>query len=614
MNKEYANPNLPFLNPRTKQKLIDIADKYAMGHKDNVLTYLQRNEITIDEMPLLEKVPEVKSWLQKQYDEWLHQPDAKEQEDWKKIEELWQEYQHDAANAEISSSLQASLERYIRDYEVSLPEGNHVAEAGEYVGRLSMDREAAEWQKVDVLDYSSLINYYRAHKNTPYFKELDKNLWDIVSGTLDDLDRIRRFMRDLPNSSYYEDAKKIEKGFSDWETAKVGSVHDLKKYIDDNPNGAFVEEAKRLLPERKCEYLVAFKEKMASKTIGDYQSEINSGIFTASDFVDAGIVTSKSLKRLIEVEAGIYKEQRNVEYTNYENSKISCPLNHTDVYLFGVPSTGKTCVLMGLLNSNLFNWNAVEFGGVDAGEQLQYLCDKGILPARTIDSIVIINGKIRNSSGDVVHPINIIDMSGEDFAFKISKNPDTSVSFADMGSGVPELLQNENDKVFFFFIDPTKNCVIIKRIVAGDLVDIEVDQKAILNKFMSLLEKNEDIMKRVKAIHFIATKADCLSDDRASRLEKALKKIVGEDGKSGRYNQPIEKLKGLCDRRDCNINVSSDNRLLLLDYSLGKFYMGGIFEYDSHDSDKIINFISEISAGKREFKTKWERLVDWFNE
>lgn len=604
MDKKRANPDLPYLNPRTKQKLIAIADTYARGHKENLLTYLERGEITFDEMPLLDNDPEIKAWLMQQYDKWLHYPNPQEQSDWEEILRLLPSDMDSPSND--MNTLKAMLEQYVNDYGDSMPEGNHLDMAKEHIERISKKQEKVAWDKVDILDYESLISYYNRNKETPYFKEVDDCLWAIVYTDPVDINLIRRFMQDIPNSSHYAQAESIEKGFSDWDKAKGG--RDLKmvyQYLKDHPSGTFSSEARELFGTLKQEYLENFKRDMAVKSIHDYDNEIRSGIFSQSDFIEAGIATAKSIEKLRELANNPFITI--VEYP----TEITCPSNHTDVYFFGIPSTGKTCIMMGLLNSTLLNWNAVKYGG-KAGLQLQDLCDHGIPPGRTEDKqVIVINGTIPDeASRDIKHPVNLIDMSGEEFAYKISENPEAKVSFADMGKGIPEMLSNDNDKIFFITIDPVFEYAKFRKLEEdGEYKERRVSQKQTLQRFMSILEdrQNENIMRKVKAIHIITTKSDSLSNDRDERAEIA-KAIVNE-----KYIHSINKLIPLCHPQKFDINPASGNEPLLFDFSLGKFYMGGIFEYDSTDSDKIIRVIAEISSGQRVHKTKWEKLTDWFN-
>ena len=80
--------NIAPLNPKTKQRLITIADKYARSHYDNVLHYLKEGQITLEEMPLLDNVPDVKQRLEDDLYAFRHAPDPQERIDWAQIDSM----------------------------------------------------------------------------------------------------------------------------------------------------------------------------------------------------------------------------------------------------------------------------------------------------------------------------------------------------------------------------------------------------------------------------------------------------------------------------------------------------------------------------------------------
>ena len=153
-----------------------------------------------------------------------------------------------------------------------------------------------------------------------------------------------------------------------------------------------------------------------------------------------------------------------------------------------------------------------------------------------------------------------------------------------------ELLKNENRKVFFIVVDPTitrirVSCPIERKDASGKVIyDIRtkyVSQLDILHKFVSLLEwpENQDIMKRVDAIHFIVTKADTLGEERQAKAKELLLE---------QYVSAVEQIKNCC-RYSKRINYSTDYSPYVFTFSLGKFYLGNVFEYNSSDSIKMID-------------------------
>ena len=143
--------------------------------------------------------------------------------------------------------------------------------------------------------------------------------------------------------------------------------------------------------------------------------------------------------------------------------------------------------------------------GGEYASALQEYVRASITPGRTYGQFVtVINGKVNKTDkkGNITsHPINLVEMSGEEFVLKIADAK--GVTLADMGTGVNNLLKNQNRKVFFIIIDPTRK--IMRRVyyrketrdASGNVIGYDIRTKCvsqldILNKFVSLFELEEN--------------------------------------------------------------------------------------------------------------------------
>ena len=197
-------------------------------------------------------------------------------------------------------------------------------------------------------------------------------------------------------------------------------------------------------------------------------------------------------------------------------------------------------------------------------------------------------------------------------AFSIANNPDHEFSFEDMGTGATELLKNNNRKVFFLIIDPTINVVKINREVVKEydqmtgapITQLErcvANQPTIIQKMVNLMEneQNADIMSKVDSIHIIMTKSDTMGDA-VKREEEALK-IFNTKYKSN----ILEPLIDLC--KEHNINSHTGFRPKLYTFSLGTFYVGGLYEYEQADSNKLVIAIRNSTQSQRK-PTLWDKI------
>ena len=111
-------------------------------------------------------------------------------------------------------------------------------------------------------------------------------------------------------------------------------------------------------------------------------------------------------------------------------------------------------------------------------------------------------------------------------------------------------------------------------------------------------------MKKVDSIHIIVTKADTLGEP-LQRDDKALEVFNKNYGMN-----IVPPLIEVC--RDYNINRNSNYRPKLFTFSLGTFYVGGLYEYEETDSDNLVKAIMNATGGERQ-KTFWDKVRDVLN-
>lgn len=607
-------PNLPALNDKSRLLLVDKCNTISL---DNILHYVETGEINIEtEMPKLR--PDRKEWLLNEYQKWLDEPepaDPQEVIDWEDVSSI------DVNDASQWNILKVKINQYKTKYSDSKPLGNHLNEVlliandiKKQEDSIKKQKEREEYEKVDKSDYKVMLQYLRKHPDTIHLADLDDALWKIASMGKD-IRKLHKFMEDLPNSHHMFEANAILNEYVTWnEVKRSRDIYKVHDYIVDNHESPFMNEAKLLESELVDDELKEMRKNITSYDIIKFRNLINAGIFTIDELVDEDIVTDNSIETLNNLD-DLREQLPAIDQTKVQNE---CPAGYTDVYFFGIPSTGKTCILMGLLGSSKFDWNAKVFGGSYANDLCEYL-NAGLTPDSTSGNFVtLVNGSVSDDEKtEVAHPVNIIEMSGEEFAFRIADNPDAILSFEDMGTGATELLKNNNRKVFFIIVDPTTEIVKINRMVEvedneGNIKKViqtrRVSQKSILKGLVSLfdLKQNTEVMKKVDAIHIVVTKADML-DNTGNRSIAAKERVVGS------HSDVLRTLKRLCKESNYAINVTTGYLPKLYTFSLGRFYMGGIYEYDPTDADKLIGVIGNVTRGKRDV-TFLDKVKDSLNK
>ena len=592
-----------------RKKLIEGINSISIN---SIIKYIQIGDITLDDVPHI-------SAERKQYiiDQLNSMPNPVEQQEWQAIEIML---------IQPSTELVQKLSSYIARWDAGRPAGNHVELAKQKLPeiesqiKLEAERaEQAEWDAVDPFSTTDLWGYLSKYPNTIHKSEIDDSLWGLVNQ--ESVQDIHNYITMLPQGIHVREAQLILNAIVEWNNVKLtNDIFCVNDYIRNNPNTPFKNQAQVQLMGLKQQEIGMMRTNPNSYEVNRLLRLINDGIFSDHELINAKVMTETVLETLRnhDINADLPDIRQAIE-----NSRAECKDGYTDVYFFGVPSTGKTCVLMGMSRSNSLHINLASGGG-DYAAALQQYTDVGVTVPRTPGTFVTtLEATISSVSdqGGAVHKINLVEMSGEEFAFDIANNPDRIFTFEQMGSGATQLLKNDNRKVFFLIIDPTANVVRINReivvqdgfdedtgepITHTDLQYCVVNQRTLIQKMVDLFTDpgNAEIMKKVDSIHIIMTKSDTLGNP-VEREEKALN--IFQQKFSGDILKP---LIDLCE--EYNINSRTNFHPNLYTFSLGTFYVGGLYEYEQTDSDRLVVAIKNSTQSVKK-KSWWDRLKETVN-
>lgn len=592
-----------------RKKLIEGINSISIN---SIIKYIQIGDITLDDVPHI-------SAERKQYiiDQLNSMPNPVEQQEWQAIEMML---------VQPSTELVQKLSSYIARWDAGRPAGNHVELAKQKLPeiesqiKLEAERaEQAEWDAVDPFSTTDLWGYLSKYPNTIHKSEIDDSLWGLVNQ--ESVQDIQNYITMLPQGIHVREAQLILNAIVEWNNVKLtNDIFCVNDYIRNNPNTPFKNPAQVQLMGLKQQEIGMMRTNPNSYEVNRLLRLINDGIFSDHELINAKVMTETVLETLRnhDINADLPDIRQAIE-----NSRAECKDGYTDVFFFGVPSTGKTCVLMGMSRSNSLHINLASGGG-DYAAALQQYTDVGVTVPRTPGTFVTtLEATISSVSdqGGAVHKINLVEMSGEEFAFDIANNPDRIFTFEQMGSGATQLLKNDNRKVFFLIIDPTANVVRINReivvqdgfdedtgepITHTDLQYCVVNQRTLIQKMVDLFTDpgNAEIMKKVDSIHIIMTKSDTLGNP-VEREEKALN--IFQQKFSGDILKP---LIDLCE--EYNINSRTNFHPNLYTFSLGTFYVGGLYEYEQTDSDRLVVAIKNSTQSVKK-KSWWDRLKETVN-
>ena len=522
---------------------------------------------------------------------------------------LWEQIV--AAPEGTASEIQAKLQLLIT-YIERYPQGPKIDEAKSMLERLKRASASIEdeqdWRSMFANSHEPSYDELRNHKQRfyPYCKHknaLDDKMWKHIDSKSQQ--QLQRYYDDWckDGGTHVDYAKRQLDAFKEWmdgNNPKWIDIFELKHFIDAYMDFVLIDDVKTKYESKRRAVLDDMKSHVELYS-NDLNKYIKEDIFSEEELVREGIkrkrnpVDPKQLPELGQFSA-------NPCFEAIERS--------TDVYLFGIPNTGKTCLLMGISGAGDKNF-LIDFkrkGGPYAAALKQYVI-AGTVPKRTPGTFVTtINCDIiekrkdkRGSEMDLKHHINFVEMSGEEFAHKLANNQETKL--VDMGRGTKELLRNNNRKVFFIVVDPTVETVefdYFEEVKEGeDVVDLksikeQIPQSICLSKFLALFkyEENKKFMKKVDAIHFIVTKADTLGNNDHDRKVKARDLLIEK------YGQEIGQLIDYC-KDTKRINYATDYCPMVYPFSLGKFFADGGFDYDKASALKLVNVLRLNTAAEK---------------
>ena len=523
--------------------------------------------------------------------------------------------------SDMSQNTLDRLNAYIRKYEGTRPKGNRVDEAIAKRNEIkdvlqceALAKEETEWNTVDPFSMTSLIGHLNKYPMSAHHDEIDENVWNITDK--ENVQQLQDYKVLFPKGKYIGEANARLNAIVEWNRVRDSDdIIVVYNYIHNHPRSPYKNEADLLFMKLKQREIDFMRHEPNRYEVSRLQDLVKLGIFTDRDLISKGVMTENVWNTLNSID--VKKDLPDI-YEAMQNSEAECPEGYTDVYFFGIPSTGKTCVLMGLSCTSSLQVNLASSGGPYA-EALRQYTDYGMTIPRTPgDFVTTLKATIseKKNGMDIKHNVNLVEMSGEEFAFGITNNEAREFSFEEMGTGVTELLRNDNRKVFFLIIDPTTNIVRFNREYdeydeqTGEKIHklkyAVVNQKILMQKIVNIFQDpaNSDIMKKVDSIHIIVTKADTLGEP-LQRDDKALEVFNKNYGMN-----IVPPLIEVC--RDYNINRNSNYRPKLFTFSLGTFYVGGLYEYEETDSDNLVKAIMNATGGERQ-KTFWDKVRDVLN-
>lgn len=387
-----------------------------------------------------------------------------------------------------------------------------------------------------------------------------------------------------------------------WQKVDKEDLLGVSAYLQQYGHSQYAEVARAIMEELRERELAQMRDNTINYPANRLKTLLQKGVFTEEDIINLGVATHESLRLLREVDWESFPNFRQA----IEDTRIECRPDATDVFFFGSLCVGKSTMLCGLSLSKLIHFNTAS----PAGPYIQFLrsmADLGLVCPRTPGNFVPALEASAKTEGDKVFKFNFITSPGEEFVEINSSNNDV-FDFKEMKSQSCKFLCNDNRKIIFLVIDPTCNTIQFchERISGYDEVTGQpisyvkknvLNQQVLITHMVDLLNNpvNADLLKKVDAIHLIITRADRLGATAEERQER-IHQIVEQ------YHEPLDILSDIC--KKYRINPATNYQPMVYTHSIGRFYIGNVYVYDSTDSDELVRIICESARQGRNWFAK----------
>lgn len=325
------------------------------------------------------------------------------------------------------------------------------------------------------------------------------------------------------------------------------------------------EEVKRASEKHKTQLLSDIR----SKKVGadKIKNALNSDIISFEDLEGLDLE-----KKLVNSIRHFCRTDRVTRKTTIENLPPMAE-ERTDVYFIGVPGSGKSTMLAGLLKSATIKGKLLPDTYNNAGSiyQNQLITDlnKGVLPNATIAgsyNYVALSLKDDNAKQ---HPFNIVEIPGENYV-DILNNADVE--------NILKYIRNDNKKILIFVIDSLAH--------DNDYSDshTQLDQNLAYTNILQMF-KNNGVLEQTDAVYLVANKFDAIIENRYSHDNREKGDLAVEFLKTDFLNF-IENCKTVRD------NSKNKFKIKILPYSIGHIVYNNIMEeFNSDFSNSLINLL-----------------------
>lgn len=421
-------------------------------------------------------------------------------------------------------------------------------------------------------------------------KSVTDEAWSLVDKT--DINALRKFVRDCPTSTHASEANNLINNLLldeimgvDVETlvSQIGQFQTDQSLTPAQKDNNIIDVIERFLSEQKItkdEFLKKIAEDHNLLNAGVVKRLINKGTISVADLLGINIDRLFIQKMFNGENAQSFATPEKLEKINKQS---------TEVYFWGIPSSGKSCALGAILSVAASGRVArsmdpdTESQGYGYMMKLINLFQNGevgtLMEGTSVDSFYEMGFDLVDNESKI-HPITCIDMAGELMRCMFKANAGDPMSETDevmLDTMTKVLIDNRstNRKMHIFVIEYGAE----NRLYEG------LPQRVYLEGAVSYIKNTGIFRKDTDAIYIMITKAD-----KAKNATKDTFTNYINEKYLGFYNG----LEQIC--KDNEINKGKVEKLA---FSLGDVCFQNYCRFNSRPAENVVNLILQRSASYR---------------
>lgn len=433
-------------------------------------------------------------------------------------------------------------------------------------------------------------------KEDEYIQTTTDDAWTLVDKNSSE--SLREFIKNFPNSNHIEEANQLINQLLYYEIMGVNAdtlvsqIHnfqtDKNLTIEQKDNNIIdaIEDYIKGNKITKNDFLAKLSDDHNLLSSGVVKRLINQGIILTSDLLNLGIEKA-FIQRMFKGDSAItFRTPEKLDRIHKQS---------TEIYFWGIPSSGKSCALGAILSVAASGRIAKSMDPDTSSQGYGYmtklidLFQNGeigtLLEGTPVDSFYEMGFDLVDKENRI-HPITCIDMAGELMRCMYKENAGDPMSDSDiemLDTMTKVLIDNRstNRKMHIFVIEYG----------AEDRKYEGLPQKVYLEGAVSYIKDTGIFKKDTDAIYIMITKADKAKNNSPSFFNQYI---------NDRYLGFFNGLEQIC--KDNEINKGHVEKMA---FSLGDVCFQNFCKFDARPAENVVNLILQRSASFRGGKRGW---------